>query len=255
MPGTAPRADIWVVVEHQDGWGSAPLTRTEHGVRVVMARPPRQHARPPHAWIARCTSGALRRGTLDAPDAIADWDLRALADGAFDQWGEPVAEPLLLICANGQRDRCCGHLGRRLAREVEAHDGTILTCTHLGGHRFAPTALLLPWGSLHGRLDLKSALHVITEARGGRAVATSLRGYSTLTAPAQVAEAHARSVTGFRGLAPLDVRIDLRDAHARCEVVVPGRDTLTVLLHREDANVLTSCGKHPEPVARWLVSA
>ena len=255
MTGTAPRADLWVIVEHQDGWGNAPLTRTEHGVRVVMARPPRQHPRPPQAWIARCASGTLRRGTLDSPHDVADWDLRALAHGAFDQWGEPVADPLFLICANGQRDRCCGHHGGRLAREVQAHDGSVLTCTHLGGHRFAPTALLLPWGSLHGRLNLKSALHVITEARGGRAVATSLRGYSTLTAPAQVAEAHARSVTGFSGLAPLDVRLDLREEDARCEVVLPGRDPLTVLLHREQADVLTSCGKRPEPTARWFVTA
>ena len=63
MPGTAPRADVWVVVEQQQGWGAAPLARSEHGVRVVMARPLRGHERPPRAWIARAdaTVPSLRR--------------------------------------------------------------------------------------------------------------------------------------------------------------------------------------------------
>ena len=220
MPGTAPLADSWVVVEQQEGWGGAPLARAEHGVRVVMARPPREQERAPQAWIARCSAGMLRRGPLDAPADVADWDLRALADGSFDDWGEPVADPLLLICANGRRDRCCGHLGGRLARAVAAHEA-VLTCTHLGGHRFAPTALLLPWGSLHGRLNLASTLHLIAEARAGRAVAETMRGFSTLTAPAQVAETHARKVTGHRGLAPLEVSADVRGEHATAEVAVP----------------------------------
>ena len=49
MTGTAPRADVWVVVEHQPGWGDAELARSGHDVRVLMARAPRRVAGPPGA--------------------------------------------------------------------------------------------------------------------------------------------------------------------------------------------------------------
>ena len=49
MTGTAPRADVWVVVEHQPGWGDAELARSGHDVRVLMARASRSVAGPPDA--------------------------------------------------------------------------------------------------------------------------------------------------------------------------------------------------------------
>lgn len=261
MAGTAPRADVWVVVEQSESWGSAPLARSEHGVRVVMARRLRGHHHPPRAWIAwsAASSPVLRRGRLHDPREVADWDLADVARGAFDDWGDPVADPLLLLCTNGRRDRCCGHVGGRIARQLaDTPDADfILRSTHLGGHRFAPTALLLPWGALHGRLDLDSVQALLDEARAGRSVARTLRGYGTLPAPAQVAEAHVRLVTGYVELAACDVRLtpDPSADRARAEVDVPGGGTVVVHLRREVADVLPSCGKHLEPTPRWVVEA
>ena len=193
-------------------------------------------------------------------DEVAAWDLAAVAAGEYDDRGEPVADPLLLVCANGRRDRCCGHVGRRLARELAEHparvSGSILTSTHLGGHRFAPTALLLPWGVLHGRLDVDSATAVLSAARSGHSPAATLRGYSTLSAPAQVAEAHARVRTGHRGLAALPVRVEVDPAGERAHAVVevPGHGSVSVELRQEVAEVLPSCGKHLEPTPRWVVA-
>lgn len=260
MPGTAPAADWWVVVEHQAGWGAAPLARTEHGVRVVMARPLRGFERAPQVWIARAASPGgerpwLRRGPVDAPEEVADWDLAEIAAGGFDSWGKPVDEPVLLLCANGRRDRCCGHIGGRLASDLAEHPdaASILTSTHLGGHRFAPTALLLPWGVLHGRLDHDSLLQVLHDARAGRTPEWSLRGHSTLAAPAQVAEVHARAATGYQGLAPLAVDVTISGEHASAVVHVPGAGQVRVALRRDVPDVLPSCGKQPEPTARWVV--
>ena len=88
------------------------------------------------------------------------------------------------------------------------HRDRVLTCTHLGGHRFAPTALLLPAGALHGRLDEASATDLVAQAHAGRTPSASLRGFSSLDEPAQVADAHARLVTGYDGLTPLRVDLD-----------------------------------------------
>ncbi|MBV9923283.1 MAG: hypothetical protein JOY78_20875 [Pseudonocardia sp.] len=59
--------------------------------------------------------------------------------------GRPVDDPLLLVCTHGRRDRCCALDGRALVRAlVEAGEPDVWECSHLSGHRFAPTALVLP---------------------------------------------------------------------------------------------------------------
>jgi hypothetical protein len=254
-----------VVVEHDDGWGDAALARAAHGVRVVLARGPRgSRAERSRVWVAHAAAGPdLRVGTVADPAEIAAWDLAAIAAGALRRWGQPVAEPLLAVCANGRRDRCCGHAGGRLADALWSgpERTRVVTCTHLGGHRFAPTALLLPWGVLHGRLDLDGARAVLADAATGRTPTTSLRGHSTQSEPAQVAEAHARLLTGYRGLAPLSVAVRAGTGHhgpepGRCDAVVtlPAGGTITVPLVLESIEQVASCGRGAELVARWSVA-
>jgi hypothetical protein len=64
---------------------------------------------------------------------------------------EPIDRRDVLICSHGARDRCCGSAGTRLhmdvlAKGLEGH-ARVRRTSHLGGHRFAPTALLLPEGT------------------------------------------------------------------------------------------------------------
>ena len=59
----------------------------------------------------------------------------------------------LLVCGHGRRDRCCGSLGTVLALEILADPGPLAAgvrvwrTSHTGGHRFAPTAIVLPQGT------------------------------------------------------------------------------------------------------------
>jgi hypothetical protein len=268
LAGTAPRADTWLVVEHPEGWGDAALARTGSGVRVVLARGPRGPRGPGfRVWVAHGTGQpSLRLGHVDDPGEVAAWDLAAVARGDRRDWGRPVDGPLLAVCANGRRDRCCGHAGGRLAEELWAgpHRDQVLTCTHLGGHRFAPTALLLPWGVLHGRLDLRGAQGVLADAAAGRTPPGTLRGHSSLAEAGQVAELHAREQTGYDGLAPLGV--DVEHGHggegaeqgaprrASARVALPdGRELAVALVQRVHRQV-ASCGRAAEPTLRWSVA-
>lgn len=290
MAGTAPRADVWVAVEHPLGWGDAALARSGHGVRILMARGPRpvgndvggasrRDGPSVRVWVGYATgTPVLRVGVVDQPGDVAGWDLADIAGGSMRGWGEPDPHPLLLVCANGRRDRCCGHEGGRLAETLwrGPHRDQVLTCTHLGGHRFAPTALLLPVGALHGRLDGSSATSLLADAATGRMRAGTMRGFSTLEAPAQVAEAHVRTLSGYRGLTPLEVGLvtgkgpDELTAEVRVRVH-PGTGTgegpdplaatahghgqaagtVRVRLSRTTAPALMACGRQPEPSTHW----
>ncbi len=287
MAGTAPRADVWVAVEHPPGWGDAALARTGNGVRILMARGPRRGvsgdgvpATPEgpgvRVWVAYATgTPALRVGVLDRPEAVGDWDLADIAAGSLREWGDPDPDPLLLVCANGRRDRCCGHAGGRLADSLWSgpYRERVVTSTHLGGHRFAPTALLLPVGALHGRLDESSATGLLADSARGQMRAATLRGFSTLDPPAQVAEAHVRSLTGFRGLHPLAVKLVTSEAPDQISAEVqapagPGLGTqsedststshqpaparnVRVQLTRTTGPALMACGRHPELFTHW----
>ena len=119
-------------------------------------------------------------------------EIVSLAAGLLD--GAAPADPAdgagreLLICTHGARDRCCGSLGTRLAAAMAdrvGRDGTTRErrTSHTGGHRFAPTAILLPEGTGWGYLD-KDVLHRIVHRTGAVAdVLPHYRGCAGLGSP------------------------------------------------------------------------
>src|SRR6185503_21046334 len=113
--------------------------------------------------------------------------------------GRPVDDPLLLVCTHGRRDRCCALDGRALVRAlVDAGEPDVWECSHLGGHRFAPTALVLPTGYLYGRLDVATAVHARKAAELGEVETALCRGRSAFSAAGQVADLAVREATHIR---------------------------------------------------------
>jgi hypothetical protein len=51
---------------------------------------------------------------------------------------------MLLVCTNGRRDVCCALWGQRFYAAAAALLPNVWQTTHLGGHRFAATAVSLP---------------------------------------------------------------------------------------------------------------
>ena len=77
--------------------------------------------------------------------------------------------------------------------------GRVWEVSHTGGHRFAPTAVLLPWGQGFARLDEKTAGWVLDASNTGHVPRELLgvthdRGRSPLPATAQCAESHVRAL-------------------------------------------------------------
>ncbi|PWI45212.1 sucrase ferredoxin [Streptomyces sp. ICBB 8177] len=234
---TASPARTWLLVEQPGPWGAKALTaghlgrRLGHtledaasgtGVRVALIRRPGPHAdrhRPRRRVYACHTApgaGWLRTADLADPGELLDLDLARFGAGAHDGFGAPYdGEPLAAVCTNGKRDRCCALLGRPLAAELAAAGlGEIWEVTHLGGHRFSPTMLVLPYGYAWARQDAASAKSVLETVRDGRMVIDRCRGRSTWERPGQAAELAVRELTGEDRAEALDVR--------RCEETAYG---------------------------------
>ncbi|ONI86670.1 sucrase ferredoxin [Saccharothrix sp. ALI-22-I] len=217
--GTAATAAAWICLEQPGPWGRDALTQSrldpalgaelarraaERGVRVLLIRRPGRHAdthhdTPRRVYLAATTPGRpwLEQTDLAAPEALLDLDFAALGSGRSTGFGTPVTHPLLLVCTNSRRDVCCALRGRPLAEDLAAtRPDAVWECTHTGGHRFAPTGVLLPTGYTYGRLDTDFAAGLLDRAARGHVVTERCRGRSTHTPHGQAAELAVRDHIG-----------------------------------------------------------
>ncbi len=252
IAGTAATASTWLLLEQPGPWGAKALTSShldpalgraleaaaeDTGVRVVLIRRPGRHAdcRMPatrRVYVAHTVPGNvwLHAATTADPQRLLDLDFAALGRGepeSFDRalGGRPHdGDPLALVCTNGKRDRCCALLGRPLAAELAASavEG-VWEVTHLGGHRFSPTVLVLPYGYAYGRAEAHLVKEVLHSAREGRIVVEGCRGGSAWERPGQSAELAVRRAVGEYAAQALSV-VRTDGAAPRWEVTVAHAD-------------------------------
>jgi hypothetical protein len=279
--GTAAQASFWVALEQPGPWGRDAASEShldpatgaalsaacaDRGGRLALLRTPGRHADDHHrdgtrtaylAWSgagpwlvrARVRDPASLHAVLDAV-AAGDQDaaLAAVPEAA-------LAEPVLLVCTNGRRDVCCAIRGRPIALEAAAfHPGRVWEASHTGGHRFAPTGVLLPHGQTLARLDARLATRVLDAADAGSLppeVPGSWhdRGRSSLEPGAQAAEAFVREHISEPSLTALstsgaDGRYAVRHRDGRVWEV---RCTRVTTGERRPE----SCGKADVDVADW----
>lgn len=111
---------------------------------------------------------------------------------------------LVLVCCHGRRDVCCGADGTSVAMELERRTPRsfrVLRTSHLGGHRFAPTALVLPEGTMWANVDADFLTGVVNRSIPVAEALSRYRGCTGLTCPeAQVADAGALMLNGWEWL-------------------------------------------------------
>ncbi|MET9122636.1 sucrase ferredoxin [Streptomyces sp. NPDC004528] len=252
LAGTAATARTWLLLEQPGPWGAQALTSSHldpaigraleaaaagTGVRIALIRRPGRHAdsgtpAERQVYAAHTTPGNawLHSATTRAPEQLLDLDLAALGAGdprTFDTVlrGRPHrGDPLALVCTNGKRDRCCALLGRPLAAEL-ASSGVkgAWEVTHLGGHRFSPTLLVLPYGYAYGRAAAHSVKEILQGVREGRIVTDGCRGGSAWERPGQAAELGVRKATGEHAAGAFQV-LRIQGAVPRWEVTVSHTD-------------------------------
>ncbi len=284
--GTAPRANFWLALDQNGPWGARAFTQSRldpaigaaieaevlaAGGRPLLIRRPSSHVDRPEdperqVYVAGGLDGTpwLLGGTIATAEVVLGlpFDRLAVADpdelvAAFG-WLERLDGGVLLVCANGKRDLCCAVRGRPIALECERqYPGRVWECTHTGGHRFAPTGLMLPSGQSLARMTPEVALAALRAADAGRLAFETFgawrdRGRGHLEPACAVAEAHVRELTGEADPAALaasesgDLGVEVRHADGR---------TWLVRLALEDYpdELPESCGKAAVTARSWRV--
>ena len=266
LAGTASQALGYLLIEQPGSWGRDALTESAldaklgarlaaaaRGVdaKVLLTRRPGRHPRVaadrfevalahagPTPWIEVCH---LTEGQLAALDPAAT--TQATPPGL----GTRVPGPRWLVCTHARRDRCCATRGRPIADTLAAlHPEETWETSHLGGHRFAGTMLVLPHGLVYGNLDVAAATEVVTAHLAGRVTTAHLRGRARHRPLAQVAEIATRRLLGQEGI----------DAVTVCEEPVgtpqPGGDPVQVIAeapgHRVRVTIAARRGQ-PRPLS------
>ena len=294
--GTASVARGWVALEQPGPWGRDAATESHlaaatgqalaarlkgSGGRFVLIRRAGPHAddhhRRPHTVLVSSALPDrpwLLTGALTEPGDLLDLDVSALARGdraavrASLPSLVPSEAPVFLVCTNGRRDVCCAVRGRPVAEQAAAaRPGQVWETSHTGGHRFAPTGVLLPSGLTLARLDAGAVVTALDAAAAGEAPASLTgprhdRGRSALSPVQQVAESAVRHATGETRLSALQVAevAEVADAEGLSSpdgswrVVVQregcgGSGSTTVVVRRtaRQPDRPVSCGKPDEP--------
>lgn len=288
--GTAAQAGFWLAVEQNGPWGRQAATQShlpaevgaaldagcsERGGRLSLIRRPGRHPDTHHGTGRTAYAGfsgeqpwLLTASRLRPEDLLAlDLDALAAGDRAGVQAslsGARESEPVLLVCTNGRRDVCCAVRGRPVAVAAAArHPGQVWEASHTGGHRFAPTGVLLPFGATLARLDAGLCAEVLDAAQGCRLPSAALgpahdRGLSARPPANQAAESYVRHLTGETSLAALSAELlDAVGGGATRYAVhhVDGRSwLLAVELSEADGALPESCGTAAAPLRSWQVT-
>ena len=178
----------------------------------------------------------------------------------------------LLVCNHGSRDRCCATFGfeiYRELREVYARSQPdalrVWRCSHLGGHRMAPTLLDLPEGRYYAYITADALPNLVTREGSFTALARQYRGWGRLSPLEQAAEHAVLMAEDWPWTTyhvKSDVTVAAEDDGASTVTLTyaasgsPIRGSYQVKVREAPERMLTfpsSCGKEDEPQPQYVV--
>lgn len=214
--GTATRADVWLLLEYSGRWGRKALPESAlppaikdrlityeeaHDttrVKFIKKAPPYESDRIQFfIAVSNEAEPRLYRFDLDHYENLLsiDFDSVVAGDEAYD--ANRLYDALYLTCTNGLRDACCARYGLDTFYAFEEAVGdAIWQSTHLGGHRFAPISLVLPYALHYGQIKPEEAAEVVRATQRGEVYPSRYRGRTTVEKPVQAAEHFLRAETG-----------------------------------------------------------
>ncbi len=213
--GSAPHADVWLLLEFRDAWSAKAITDNDltaavrarlttdiegRTVRTQLLRQPGRTTDGIGFFVAVVDPAEPRLYAfhLTAYEELLDLDLAGITAGDIRYDSNRSRAALFLLCTNGRRDIACARFGLPVYQALAVWGGeSVWQTTHLGGHRFAATGVSLPDGIVYGRLAVAD-VPVLWDAHRQRRIAPAFyRGRSCWPQPIQAAEYFLRQETGI----------------------------------------------------------
>lgn len=218
LEGTAvERTARWLLIQVQEGWApmvadtaslSGPVgAHVEAGLAAAGGARLQLIRRPGVAsgvTVIAVNAGGIKNSAyklvLERLPDLLTLDIAALFEGG--EGSEQVEGPLVLVCSHGVRDRCCAVEGIPVFNALdEALGGRVWQTTHLGGHRFAATLVVLPVGLQFGRVTPDEVPALLQGLANGKLYRLDrFRGRVEASREAQVAEAYVRAKRDLKAL-------------------------------------------------------
>lgn len=244
---------------------TAQLVRQRPRLRPFAIRPVRDRRQTPVQLprLGLVGDGAQMATLPGAPDPT---DLLAAQEqlrSAHSRRGTPYEDLVIGVCTNAKRDRCCAVRGRPVAQALADEFGHRVTeISHLGGHRFAATMLVLPTGYSYGFLGPESAADVVRAALDGLVHPANLRGRADLSPAGQAADAFWRASLGpspvgaVRIIAERPPETSDSGDGTVIEAVVQGAGARVDVRYVPGTRIeATLCGGKPITTGRWVVES
>lgn len=215
--GTASTVARWLLIEQPGPWGRDAFTQSglprmvaddlaadarRAGFRPLLVRRPAGAAARDRAAFLVATHADSRRAErvwFRDPEELLDLDLPSFTRG--EPVGDPISDPLVLVCTNGRHDSCCAVEGRPVVEAAAAVLGdAVWECSHVGGDRFAANVVWLPEGIYYGRVRPQEVPELAAGMAAGRLSLPHLRGRVPYPFAVQAGEALLRRELGADGL-------------------------------------------------------
>lgn len=278
--GTAPRADVWFLLEYHGRWGKKALAESEIPTevkthlntqldsipesRLLLIKQPREENVRGFAFFAAIASSdppTLYRFQLNDYDDLLSYDLGGIVARKAEYADNIAEEPVFVNCTNGLRDQCCAlHGVASYWALANQFPGKVWESTHHGGHRFAANLMHLPYGLSYGRLRKENAASVLQAGLDGRISLDLFRGRTIYDEPNQAAEILFRKESGIDAIEGVRVASsqELEGKRWHVQLKTEGQAHELVVEQRETGKrVHLSCGdEKTSPVLEYtLVSS
>ncbi|SDP43194.1 hypothetical protein SAMN04515671_4204 [Nakamurella panacisegetis] len=261
--GSAAEFSSFLLLDRREPWSATAaedaVAALEPATAIAVAQRPGLRAfairsvHPRRAGSRQDYLGAAGPDGFLAP--LTHWPVPADITGLEAHRATDTGTPMFAVCTNGKRDRCCAIVGRGVAVDLhERHGDAVVEISHLGGHRYAGTMLVLPWAYAYGFLDPAAAAAVADAAREGLVHPGGLRGRADLSPVAQAAEVLLRREMVPAGPDAVRIRsvshLERETVEVRAEV---RGDAVTLRMVRHPGPKIgeTLCGGKPFATGRW----
>ncbi len=212
---TASSVLRWVLVEQPGAWPrAAPPTERDDPERtaslrrqamewkgryLAIRRPagvPKDAGRTVFVAQSRPGQEHLLRMHVSDPAELREVRLPNDLEDPGPGW-QRESQSLIAVCTHGKHDVCCAVKGRPLAAALsDARPDAVWECSHVGGDRFAPNVVVLPFGWYFGRVDPADAGPFTRAIVAGQLPLRQYRGRSAYVPAVQAAQHFAAEQRG-----------------------------------------------------------